>query len=75
MNPVGDLEVATQLVECYMGLFEKAIAQEKMGSRLLSTLLSGLDRAFPCLGKDTESVLKHVDALFRLVHMDSFTTR
>jgi ribosome biogenesis protein MAK21 len=47
----GDHDVAAQLVECYMSLFEKAVSQEELGSRLLSSLLSGLDRAFPYLGK------------------------
>jgi ribosome biogenesis protein MAK21 len=74
LMPVGDRDVAAQLVEGYMGLFEKAIAEETLGSRLLSTLLSGLDRAFPALGGDVAPVVKHVDALFRIVHSEAFTT-
>ena len=74
LQPVGDRDVAAQLVEGYMGLFEKAISEETLGSRLLSTLLSGLDRAFPALGGDVAPVVKHVDALFRIVHSEAFTT-
>ena len=69
----GDHDVASQLVECYMSLFEKAVKQDELGSRLLSSLLSGLDRAFPFLD-DKEPIAKHVDSLFRIVHSASFTT-
>ena len=69
----GDHDVAAQLVECYMSLFEKAVTQDELGSRLLSSLLSGLDRAFPFL-IDTEPIAKHVDSLFRIIHSASFST-
>jgi hypothetical protein len=60
-------------VECYMSLFEKAVTQDELGSRLLSSLLSGLDRAFPFLN-NKEPIAKHVDSLFRIVHSASFST-
>jgi ribosome biogenesis protein MAK21 len=69
----GDHDVAAQLVECYMSLFEKAVTQDELGSRLLSSLLSGLDRAFPFLN-NKEPIAKHVDSLFRIVHSASFST-
>ena len=69
----GDHDVAAQLVECYMSLFEKAVTQDELGSRLLSSLLSGLDRAFPFLN-NKEPISKHVDSLFRIIHSASFST-
>jgi hypothetical protein len=69
----GDHDVAAQLVECYMSLFEKAVTQDELGSRLLSSLLSGLDRAFPFL-ENTEPISKHIDSLFRIIHSASFST-
>ena len=69
----GDHDVAAQLVECYMSLFEKAVTQDELGSRLLSSLLSGLDRAFPFLN-NKEPIAKHVDSLFRIIHSASFST-
>ena len=56
-------------------MFEKATKQEEEGSRLrhLSALLTGVNRAFPYL-RDKEALLKHIDALFRLVHDSSFAT-
>lgn len=69
----NDEVLATQLVEYYIGLFERAISQEELGSRLLSALLTGINRAFPVM-KDKTKLLKHVDALFRIVHQSSFSS-
>ncbi|CAM9148871.1 unnamed protein product, partial [Ectocarpus fasciculatus] len=69
----GDSIVAAQLVECYVSLFEKAVQREESGSRLLYALLTGINRAFPFL-RDREPILRHLDALFRIVHSAAFTT-
>mmetsp|Transcript_26221 Transcript_26221/g.38852 ORF Transcript_26221/g.38852 Transcript_26221/m.38852 type:complete len:902 (-) Transcript_26221:36-2741(-) len=69
----AESEVAGQLVECYVSLFEKAVTQEQLGSKLLSALLSGINRAFPFL-VDRSGLSKHLDALFRIVHKSSFST-
>jgi ribosome biogenesis protein MAK21 len=69
----GDHEVAAQLVEAYMSLFEKAIKQNELKSRLLAVLLQGIDKSFPFL-KNKGSVTKHADSLFRLIHSESFAT-
>lgn len=69
----SDHAPALQLVECYMSLFEKAIQQGEMGSRLLAALLAGMNKAFPLL-EDISSIHKYVDSLFRMVHTASFTT-
>lgn len=68
----SDHDVAAQLVECYVSLFEKAVAQEELRSRLLSALLAGINKAYPYL-KDKAPLRKHVDSLFRIVHSPSFT--
>jgi ribosome biogenesis protein MAK21 len=68
-----DNEVATQLVQCYMGLFHQALKEDDMGSRLLSALLTGVNRSLPYLS-NTESLSSHVDALFLVVHTASFSS-
>ena len=68
-----DNAVATALVECYVSLFEKAVKQNELGSKLLSALLNGINVAYPYL-KDTEPLTKHLDSLFRLVHTSTFAT-
>ncbi|CAN0507927.1 unnamed protein product, partial [Discosporangium mesarthrocarpum] len=44
------------------------------GSRLLSALLTGVNRARPYLGPGDRSLEGRVDALFRIVHTGSFST-
>jgi hypothetical protein len=69
----GDHNVAAQLVECYVSLFEKAVKEDELGSRLLSALLTGINKSFPFLD-NIESIVKYADSLFRLVHTASFTS-
>jgi ribosome biogenesis protein MAK21 len=70
----GEHAVATQLIECYMSLFEKAIKEGELGSRLLSALLTGINKSFPFL-TNTDSLGRYVDSLFRIVHTaPSFST-
>ncbi len=68
-----DSEVASQSVECYVSLFEKAVKQGEMGSRLLAALLHGINRAFPFL-RDTKPLTQHLDSLFRIAHTSAFAT-
>eukprot|EP01036_Dinobryon_divergens_P027227 gene27227-35958_t len=65
-----DNEVSVQLVDCYMSLFEKAL-QDGEGSRLLGALLNGVNKALPLL-RTVEPLIKHISALFRMVHTSSF---
>lgn len=70
----GDHAVAVQLVEGYLSLFEKTMKEEEFGSRLLSALLTGINKALPYL-QNAESLGKYVDPLFRIVHTaTSFST-
>jgi ribosome biogenesis protein MAK21 len=70
----GDHAVAVQLVEGYLSLFEKTMKEEEYGSRLLSALLTGINKALPHL-KNADSLEKYVDPLFRIVHTaTSFAT-
>lgn len=69
----GDHKVAAQLVECYLSLFEKALSEKELGSRLLSSLLTGVNKATPFLNS-TEPLRKYVDSLFKIVHTGSFTS-
>jgi hypothetical protein len=66
-------KVAVELVDCYVSLFEKAVTQDTLGSKLLAALLTGINRAFPFLVNKT-SLTKHTDALFKIVHQSSFSS-
>jgi ribosome biogenesis protein MAK21 len=70
----ADHAVAVQLVEGYLSLFEKTMKEEEYGSRLLSALLTGINKALPYL-QNTDSLDKYVDPLFKIVHTaTSFST-
>jgi ribosome biogenesis protein MAK21 len=66
-------EIALQLVDTYVSLFQRIIPQEELKSKLLSAILVGINKVFPYF-KDKQAIVKHMDALFRLVHESSFTT-
>ena len=68
-----DSEVAEHLIECYLGLFEKAVGMDEVGSKLLSALLAGINRVFPFL-QSTEAIVRHMDVLFKIVHTGAFST-
>lgn len=67
----GDSEAAELLVETYIGLFEKMVAGNDSSSRLLAAVLNGINRSYPFL-KDKRALQKHVDSLFRIVHVATF---
>mmetsp|Transcript_23144 Transcript_23144/g.54726 ORF Transcript_23144/g.54726 Transcript_23144/m.54726 type:complete len:1005 (-) Transcript_23144:186-3200(-) len=68
------------LIKTYFRLFEVAVQQNKkkssskgedggsMKSRLLSALLTGVNRAHPYLPEEDQDMEEHVDALYRIVH-------
>ena len=67
-----DTQVAEALIETFVGLFEKAVASKEMSSKLLAGLLNGINKAYPFL-KDPSLLQAHVDALFRIVHVATFS--
>lgn len=64
---------ALALIECYLSLFEKAISEKENGSRLLSGLLSGINKAFPYLTQ-IDTLHKYINSIFRIIHTTNFTT-
>ena len=68
-----DSAVAALLVEGFIVIFEKAVSKEEMRARLMSALLTGINKAFPFL-KDVSALEKHTDELFKIAHGDSFSS-
>ena len=69
----NDQDVAVQLVECYVQLFEVTVNQGQSGSKLLTALLHGINVAFPFF-QDKAALTKHMDSLFKMAHTDHFPT-
>ena len=80
-----DDALAAQLIGTYFGLFEQMVRGASAGdkesdasvqSRLMSALLTGVNRAFPFAKEqmDSETTERHVEALYRLVHAKDSVT-
>ncbi|CAM9736642.1 unnamed protein product, partial [Phaeothamnion confervicola] len=83
LKPGTDEELAASLVKSYFSLFERAIAAGDLKSKLLSALLTGVNRAHPYLPKQSGGggssgvgglLGMHVDKLFKMVHQSNFST-
>lgn len=72
----GENPLAASLISTYFRLFEVAIKDKTkdseeesvMRGRLLSALLTGVNRAHPYLPDSDAAMESHVDALYRVVH-------
>ncbi|KAE8149786.1 CBF/Mak21 family-domain-containing protein [Aspergillus avenaceus] len=54
---------------------EKGQAQnEEMQEKLISGVLTGVNRAYPFTSSDSERLSKHIDTLFRITHSSNFNT-
>eukprot|EP00953_Heterococcus_sp_UTEX-ZZ885_P024026 13171-Heterococcus_DN1.PRE.1 len=69
-----DAALANELVGTYFRLFERAVQAEDMRTRLLSALLTGVNRAHPYLAKGAGALTEHIDQLFKTVHSTGFNT-
>ncbi|KAG5188720.1 hypothetical protein JKP88DRAFT_353331 [Tribonema minus] len=69
-----DGALAAELIGTYFKLFELAVQAGDLKSRLLSALLTGVNRAHPYLDSGSEALATHVDELFKLVHQSNFST-
>ena len=73
LKPKEDSTLAASLVKTYLGLFERAVKGGDLMSRLLSAILTGVNRAQPYLKHGDTSLEEHLDVLFRLVHVANFS--
>jgi ribosome biogenesis protein MAK21 len=75
----GKMSLPASLISTYFRLFELAVkkptskkdensAEAGMQSRLLSALLTGVNRAHPYLPAKDQKLEEHVDSLYRVVH-------
>lgn len=72
----GDVDVAAadKMLSIYFSLFERAVKNGEVERRLMSALLSGVNRAFPYATTGSTDIEGHMDTLFRVVHTASFST-
>ncbi|KAM6906626.1 CCAAT/enhancer-binding protein zeta [Lycodopsis pacificus] len=66
--------LAAKLIAIYFTFFRACIKKKDIQSKMLSGLLSGVNRAYPYAGTGDEKVREQLDTLFKLVHLVKFNT-
>lgn len=69
-----EAELAAKLIAVYFSFFRACIKKKDVESKMLSALLSGVNRAYPYAGAGDEKVKEQLDTLFKVVHLVKFTT-
>uniref|UniRef100_UPI00398E8781 CCAAT/enhancer-binding protein zeta n=1 Tax=Pristiophorus japonicus TaxID=55135 RepID=UPI00398E8781 len=67
-------DLAGKLIAVYFSFFHAYVKKAELDSKMLSALLSGVNRAFPYSKTDDEKIMGQMDTLFRVVHVVNFTT-
>uniref|UniRef100_A0A3Q2ZDU1 CCAAT/enhancer-binding protein zeta n=1 Tax=Kryptolebias marmoratus TaxID=37003 RepID=A0A3Q2ZDU1_KRYMA len=67
-------ELAARLLALYFSFFRTCIKTGAVESKMLSALLTGVNRAYPYAGAGDQKVKEQLDSLFRVVHLTRFNT-
>ncbi|KAI6657577.1 CCAAT/enhancer-binding protein zeta [Oopsacas minuta] len=71
----GDVKLANKLILIYFTFFRVYSKKNEANWKVLSSLLSGVQRAYPFSElKDDELFSKQIDMLFKIVHVGTFST-
>ncbi|XP_037100715.1 CCAAT/enhancer-binding protein zeta isoform X2 [Syngnathus acus] len=66
--------LATKLIAVYFSFFRTCVGKKEVESKMLSALLSGVNRAYPYASRGDEKVKEQMDTLFKVVHLVKFNT-
>ncbi|KAM9798285.1 CCAAT/enhancer-binding protein zeta [Neosynchiropus ocellatus] len=66
--------LAAKLIAIYFSFFHACIKKKDVESKMLSVLLSGVNRAYPYARAGDEKVREQLDTLFKVVHLVQFNT-
>ncbi|KAM8832147.1 CCAAT/enhancer-binding protein zeta [Spinachia spinachia] len=69
-----EAELAAKLIGIYFSFFRACVKKKDVESKMLSGLLSGVNRAYPYAGAGDEKVREQLDTLFKVVHLVKFNT-
>uniref|UniRef100_A0A8C3WSQ8 CCAAT/enhancer-binding protein zeta n=1 Tax=Catagonus wagneri TaxID=51154 RepID=A0A8C3WSQ8_9CETA len=67
-------ELANKLITLYFCFFRTCIKKKDIESKMLSALLTGVNRAYPYAQTGDDKVREQVDTLFKLLHIVNFNT-
>ncbi|PWA28266.1 hypothetical protein CCH79_00019700 [Gambusia affinis] len=66
--------LAAKLIAVYFSFFGACVKRKDVESKMLSALLTGVNRAYPYADAGDEKVREQLDTLFRVVHLAKFNT-
>ncbi|XP_056150741.1 CCAAT/enhancer-binding protein zeta [Lampris incognitus] len=69
-----EASLASKLITIYFSFFRACIKKKDVESKMLSALLSGVNRAYPYAKTGDEKVKEQLDTLFKVVHLVKFNT-
>ena len=78
-----DEETANKLISIYFAFFKlnaggggkgKKKKEGEMDSKLVSALLTGVNRAYPYARLESGKVTEHVETMFKIIHTANFNT-
>lgn len=69
-----EAQLAAKLITIYFSFFRACVKKKDVESKMLSALLSGVNRAYPYAGAGDDKVKEQLDTLFRVVHLVKFNT-
>ncbi|XP_053158809.1 CCAAT/enhancer-binding protein zeta isoform X2 [Hemicordylus capensis] len=67
-------ELANKLITIYFSFFQSCIKKKDVESKMLSALLTGVNRAYPYAQTSDEKVKEQMDTLFKVLHLVNFNT-
>ncbi|KAF3826507.1 hypothetical protein GH733_009032, partial [Mirounga leonina] len=67
-------ELANKLITLYFCFFRTCIKKKDIESKMLSALLTGVNRAYPYAQTGDDKVREQVDTLFKVLHAVNFNT-
>ncbi|XP_015263930.1 PREDICTED: CCAAT/enhancer-binding protein zeta, partial [Gekko japonicus] len=67
-------ELANKLIALYFSFFGSCIKKKDVESKMLSALLTGVNRAYPYAQTSDEKVKEQMNTLFKVLHVVNFNT-
>uniref|UniRef100_A0AAY4CCF4 CCAAT/enhancer-binding protein zeta n=1 Tax=Denticeps clupeoides TaxID=299321 RepID=A0AAY4CCF4_9TELE len=69
-----EADLASKLITIYFSFFRACVKKKDVESKMLSALLTGVNRAYPYAKAGDEKVKEQMDTLFKVVHLVKFNT-
>ncbi|XP_039281140.1 LOW QUALITY PROTEIN: CCAAT/enhancer-binding protein zeta [Nilaparvata lugens] len=67
-----DGELACNVISVYFAFFRACVKKGDVDSRMLGSLLMGVNRAYPYSKEKLSKISSHIDTLYKMVHMANY---